>query len=152
MENWGALTFREKSLLFDEDESSLFNKQEIAKMITHEIAHLWFGNLVTCEWWSSTWLNEGFANYFESFGTNLVEKDWDLPWQFVVDQLQPVLETDSLENTHPLTNPDVYTPTQASVMFGSVSYKKGASIIRMIEHHMGTENFKKALQSYLKLK
>lgn len=152
MENWGAMTYRETNLLWDEKESSEINKQRIAAVLTHEMAHLWFGDLVTCDWWSTTWLNEGFARYFQYFGTHLVEKEWDLPGQFVVEQLQGVLPMDSLPGTHPMTNPEVYTPGQSSAMFSSISYNKGASIIRMIEHHMKTANFKKALQSYLKLK
>lgn len=152
MENWGAITFREYSLLVDDDESSELNKQGVAQMMAHEIAHYWFGNLVTCDWWSEAWLNEGFANYFQSFATDLVINEWDLSLQFVVDQVQTSLEMDSLPDAHPLTNPDVYTPTQVSTMMGSLSYKKGASILRFIEHHLGTDNFKKALQTYLKSK
>lgn len=99
--------------------------------------------------WSETWLNEGFARYFQYFGTHLVETKWELPMQFVVEQLQGVFQIDSTDKTYPMTNPEVYTPSQASAMFGSISYNKAASIIRMMEHHIGTANFKSALQKYI---
>uniref|UniRef100_A0A336KRZ8 Aminopeptidase N n=2 Tax=Culicoides sonorensis TaxID=179676 RepID=A0A336KRZ8_CULSO len=149
MENWGAMTYRETNLLWDEQDSSAINKQRIAAVLTHEIAHLWFGDLVTCEWWSETWLNEGFARYFQYHGTHLVENKWNLPWQFVVEQVQSVFQMDSLPGTWPMTNPEVYTPGQSSAMFGSISYNKGASIIRMMEHHMGSDKFQLAIQKYI---
>ncbi|XP_063707019.1 membrane alanyl aminopeptidase-like [Culicoides brevitarsis] len=151
MENWGAMTYREANLLWDEKESSVRNKQSIGAVLTHEIAHLWFGDLVTCDWWGVTWLNEGFARYFQTFGTHLVEKDWNLPEQFVVDQLHGALSSDSVTSTHPLTNPNVFTPNQCAAMFsGGITYSKGASVIRMMEHHMKTATFKSALRKYIK--
>ena len=72
MENWGLLTYRERNLLFEEDSTTLSAQQAIAAVIAHEQAHMWFGDLVTCDWWSYTWLNEGFARFFQYFGTNWV--------------------------------------------------------------------------------
>lgn len=112
---------------------------------------MWFGDLVTCDWWEYTWLNEGFARYWQYFGTALVETTWDLPLQFVVEQLQTVFYTDSLDTTRPMTHP-VNSPDEISSVFDGISYSKGASVIRMIEHAMGSENFKNASKEYLRTK
>lgn len=149
MENWGLLTYRERSLLVDETATTLASRQSIAAVVAHEQAHMWFGDLVTCKWWSYTWLNEGFARYFQYFGTAMVEKEWELGAQFVIDQVQSVMGMDSTEATNPMTDENTYTPADLSRMFNSISYNKGASFIRMIEHTMGTENFQKSLREYL---
>lgn len=149
MENWGLLTYRESNILYRSDDSTALQQQRIAAVITHEIAHMWFGDLVTCEWWDVTWLNEGFARYFQFFGTALVETDWDLHYQFVVEQLQGVMQMDSLESTHPMTY-DVYTPSQVSGIFDNISYNKGAVVLRMVEHFISTEKFQNALREYIK--
>ncbi|XP_034488262.1 membrane alanyl aminopeptidase-like [Drosophila innubila] len=149
MENWGLLTYRERSLLVDESATTLSSRQSIAALVAHEQAHMWFGDLVTCQWWSYTWLNEGFAQYFQYFGTAFVEAEWELEKQFVVLQVQSVMAMDSTNATNPLTDLNTYTPAHLSRMFNSISYSKGASFIRMIEHTMGTENFQKSLQEYL---
>ncbi|KAM8705010.1 hypothetical protein ACLKA7_009465 [Drosophila subpalustris] len=149
MENWGLLTFRERSLLVDESATTLSSRQSIASLVSHEQAHMYFGDLVTCKWWSYTWLNEGFARFFTYFGTALVETEWELEKQFVVDQIQSVMAMDSTNATNPLSDENTYTPAHLSRMFNSISYNKGATFIRMIEHTMGTENFQKSLQEYL---
>ncbi|XP_030370710.1 membrane alanyl aminopeptidase [Scaptodrosophila lebanonensis] len=149
MENWGLLTYRERSLLVDESATTLASRQSIAAVVAHEQAHMWFGDLVTCQWWSYTWLNEGFARYFQYFGTAFVETEWDLDKQFVVDQIQSVMSMDSTNATNPLSDEDTNTPADLSRMFNSISYNKGASFIRMIEHTMGSDNFQKSLQKYL---
>ncbi|XP_037728262.1 membrane alanyl aminopeptidase-like [Drosophila subpulchrella] len=150
MENWGLLTYRERSLLVDESATTLASRQAIAAVVAHEQAHMWFGDLVTCQWWSYTWLNEGFARYFQYFGTAMVENEWELEKQFVVDQVQSVMAMDSTNATNPLSDENTYTPAHLSRMFNSISYNKGASFIRMIKHTMGEEQFKLALQAYLK--
>ncbi|XP_043068005.1 membrane alanyl aminopeptidase-like [Drosophila bipectinata] len=149
MENWGLLTYRERSLLVDESATTLASRQAIAAVVAHEQAHMWFGDLVTCEWWSYTWLNEGFARYFQYFGTAMAEDKWDLENQFVVDQIQSVMAMDSTNATNPLTDPNTYTPAHLSRMFNSISYNKGATFIRMIKHTMGETEFRLALQNYL---
>ncbi|EDW23766.1 GL23790 [Drosophila persimilis] len=150
MENWGLLTYRERSLLVDESATTLASRQSIAAVVAHEQAHMWFGDLVTCQWWSYTWLNEGFARYFQYFGTAFVEDEWELEKQFVVDQIQSVMSMDSTNATNPLSDENTYTPSDLSRMFNSISYNKGATFIRMIEHLMGPEDFRKSLQEYLK--
>lgn len=149
MENWGLLTYRESNILYRSDDSTSMQQQRIAAVIAHEIAHQWYGDLVTCQWWDVTWLNEGFARYFQYFGTAMVEKNWDLEHQFVVEQLQGVMQMDSLESTHPMTH-NVYTPSQVSGIFDSISYNKGAVTLRMVEHILTTEKFIYANQQYIK--
>lgn len=150
MENWGLLTYRERALLYDNGSTTLSAKQSIAGVISHEQAHMWFGDLVTCEWWSYTWLNEGFARYFQYFMTAEVHPELDMDKQFVVDQIQTVFSMDSTNNTNPMTDPTAASPDDLSRMFNSISYNKGGSVIRMIRHAIGEEAFQKSLQSYLK--
>ncbi|RZB40073.1 Peptidase M1 and/or CopC domain containing protein, partial [Asbolus verrucosus] len=149
MENWGLATYRETALLWDEQKSSNRYKQRIATVITHELAHMWFGDLVTTHWWDDTFLNEGWATYLEYFITAKVLNDWQLEKQFVLDELQPMLQIDSLQSSRPLSF-KASTPAEVSSRFTSVSYNKGGSILRMVENFMGTENFKKGITKYLK--
>lgn len=151
MENWGLLTYRETNMLYDADYTTAMQQQRIAAVLAHEQAHMWFGDLITCDWWGYTWLNEGFARYFQYFGTAMVEPDWDLHAQFVVEQVQGALAYDSTTSTHPL-NHEVNTPGEVSAMFSTVSYNKGASLLRMVEHMMTHENFTNAIREYIKTK
>lgn len=110
---------------------------------------MWFGDLVTCKWWSETWLNEGFARYFQYFATGMLREDWEMEEQFVVENLQQSMQLDSTDNTHPMTDLTVNTQAQASAMFDNISYNKGASVIRMLSHFIGMEAFKATLNHYL---
>lgn len=150
MENWGLLTYRETALLYKQDKTTAMTQQKISAVIAHEMAHMWFGDLVTCDWWGYTWLNEGFARYFQYFIPHEVNPEWELDKQFVVEQIQGVFNMDSLENTHPMSDETIKSPADIAIMFDSISYNKGASIIRMIKHAMGEQKFKTALQKYLK--
>ena len=110
MENWGAITFREAILLYDPKTSSTRTKQYIAEVISHEIAHQWFGNLVTMKWWNDLWLNESFATFM---ATKIVDKfypEWDLWDQFLDDAMLQAMSLDALKNSHPI-NVDVKTPS-----------------------------------------
>lgn len=147
----GLLTFRETTLLYDSSASTALAQQRVATVVAHEQAHMWFGDLVTCDWWEFTWLNEGFARYYQYFGTAMVESTWDLPLQFVVEQLHVALSADSLETTEAMTHA-VNTPEEIKSIFNSISYNKGASVLRMIEHVVGSENFKSAIKEYLRIK
>ncbi|XP_055908825.1 membrane alanyl aminopeptidase-like [Eupeodes corollae] len=149
MENWGLLTYRERALLYEEGSTTLSAKQSIAGVIAHEQAHMWFGDLVTCDWWSHTWLNEGFARYFQYFMTAEVDPTFEMDKQFVVDQIHVVFRMDSTNNTNPMSDETAASPEDLSRMFNSISYNKGGSVIRMIRHAIGEESFKKSLQSYL---
>ncbi|OGI60173.1 hypothetical protein A2641_03790 [Candidatus Nomurabacteria bacterium RIFCSPHIGHO2_01_FULL_37_25] len=149
MENWGAITYRESALLVDEDHSSLSNKQWVALVIAHEIAHQWFGNLVTMQWWTHLWLNEGFASYIEYLAVDKLFPKWDIWTQFSTNELGAALRLDALLNTHPIEI-EVYHPDEIGEIFDEVSYAKGASIIRMLADYLGEKDFRDGLRYYLK--
>uniref|UniRef100_A0A1A9W2N5 Aminopeptidase n=1 Tax=Glossina brevipalpis TaxID=37001 RepID=A0A1A9W2N5_9MUSC len=150
MENWGLLTYRERLLLYTEEATTLHVKQQIAAVVAHEQAHQWFGNLVTCSWWSYAWLNEGFARYFQYFATDKVEEEFELDKQFVTEQIQTVMVKDSMNDTNPMSDENTNTPSDLNRMFNSISYNKGAAFIRSVKHIMGEKKFQKSLQDYLK--
>ncbi|XP_050691073.1 glutamyl aminopeptidase-like [Eriocheir sinensis] len=147
-EHWGIITFRETAIYYNANESSAANKQRVASVISHEMAHQWFGNLVTLKWWDDLWLNEGFASYVETKGVAYVEPDWDMGSQFCTSTLLPVLGIDSLLSSHPIIQA-VETPDQINAIFDSISYNKGASILRMLENFMG-ESFQTGINNFLK--
>ncbi len=149
MENWGAITYRETALLVDEENSSITNKQWVALVIAHEIAHQWFGNLVTMRWWTDLWLNEGFASYIEYLAVDKIYPNWNIWTQFANHDLGVALKLDSLHNTHPIEI-KVHHPSEISEIFDEISYSKGASVIRMLAEYLGEENFKNGLRYYLK--
>nr|AAT99437.1 aminopeptidase N [Spodoptera exigua] len=149
MENWGLLTYREAYLLSDPTHTSSHFKQIIAYILSHEIAHMWYGNLVTNDWWDVLWLNEGFARYYQYFSTYEVE-DLGFNIRFVPEQVHTALLSDSSNNPHPLTNPGVGSPRSVSAMFSTISYNKGAAIIRMTEHLLGKNVHDIGLRKYLK--
>ena len=103
MENWGLITYRETSLLYSEEETSVESKQWIGVVVAHELAHQWFGNLVTMSWWNDLWLNEGFASFMEYRGVDYIQPDWKMKDQFLVDVVVPALELDSLTTSHPVS-------------------------------------------------
>lgn len=149
MENWGLVTFRETALLFKRNESSAGNKERVAMVVSHELAHQWFGNLVTMKWWDDLWLNEGFATYVEYLGVDFVHKDWEMAKQFIAEELQPVMELDALKSSHPVSVP-VYNPDEIIENFDKISYGKGASIIRMMNYFLTEPIFRKGVSNYLK--
>jgi len=105
MENWGLITYRESALLYQPGKSSLSDKEYVAIVVAHELAHQWFGDLVTMEWWTDLWLNEGFASYTEYIGTNFVSPETFILDRFILNSLQPALGYDSLESSHPISIP-----------------------------------------------
>ncbi|XP_058986694.1 aminopeptidase A [Musca domestica] len=148
MENWGLVTYREAALLYDRDMSSTWNKQRVAAVIAHELAHMWFGNLVTMNWWNDLWLNEGFARFMEYKAINSINPDWGLPDQFLLHALHSVMKFDSTPSSHAIVQP-VETPDQINENFDTISYEKGASVIRMLEDTVGVEKFEEAVTNYL---
>lgn len=151
MENWGLITYRETAMLYDPMVSSAYNKQRIAIVVAHELAHQWFGNLVTPEWWTDLWLNEGFASFMEYVGAAHAEPDWQMMEQFIVIDLHKVFKLDCLESSHPISIP-VGHPDEINEIFDSISYSKGASIIRMMQHFLTEATFRKGLTNYLNTK
>lgn len=148
MENWGAITFRETILLYDPKTSSTRTKQYIAEVISHEIAHMWFGNLVTMKWWNDLWLNESFATFMATKFVDKFYPEWDLWNQFVEDAMNIAMGLDSLKNTHPI-DVKVNSTSEIREIFDAISYDKGGCVLRMLEHYVGESNFQKGLKQYL---
>ncbi|KAM7413857.1 hypothetical protein PAMA_018921 [Pampus argenteus] len=151
MENWGLITYRETALLYDAEYSSNSNKQRIATIIAHELAHMWFGNLVTLKWWNDLWLNEGFASYVEYLGADYAEPGWNLKDLMVLNDVHRVFAVDALASSHPLSSKeeDIQTPAQISELFDAISYSKGASVLRMLSNFLTEEIFTMGLRTYL---
>ncbi|XP_063952709.1 aminopeptidase N-like [Lytechinus pictus] len=148
MENWGLIIYRETAMLYNPEVNSAVNKQRVATVVSHELAHQWFGNLVTPKWWDDLWLNEGFASYVEYLGVDHTEPEWGMHEQFLVLDLQRVFKLDSLGTSHPV-RVDVGAPSEINEIFDSISYSKGASIIRMLNDILTEEVFKQGLTAYL---
>ncbi|OQV25529.1 Aminopeptidase N [Hypsibius exemplaris] len=148
MENWGAVIYREAMMLYDPDISPATSKQLIAIVVAHEVAHQWFGNLVTPKWWDTLWLNEGFASFLEYHGIDFAFPSWQLFQQFVVESVHDTFEPDALTTSHPIQLP-VYHPDEIGEIFDRISYGKGCSLIRMMRHFLGEETLRKGLKNYL---
>jgi aminopeptidase N/puromycin-sensitive aminopeptidase len=147
MENVGCITFREVILLIDEKQGSIDLKKTIASVTSHEIAHMWFGDLVTMKWWDDVWLNEGFATWMSS---KPLEK-WKPEWNFDLDDVSGTggtLNVDSLANTRPI-HQAAETPAQIQELFDGIAYGKAASVLRMLESYLGEETFRAGVNAYL---
>jgi len=149
MENWGAVTYRESDLLISEGSSAQSNRERVAMVVTHELAHQWFGNLVTMAWWTDLWLNEGFASWIQYLASDHLFPEWKFWEKFVADDYSGARELDSLANTHPI-EVEVRHPSEISEIFDAISYEKGASVIRMLHHYLGDQAFRGGLQAYLR--
>ncbi|XP_071327168.1 glutamyl aminopeptidase [Trachinotus anak] len=149
MENWGLITYRETNLLYDESQSSSYNKQRVASVIAHELVHQWFGNIVTMDWWDDLWLNEGFASFFEYVGVEKAEPTWGMRDIMIISDVLPVMVDDALLSSHPIIV-NVSTPAEITSVFDAISYSKGASVLRMLEDWMGKDMFRDGCRKYLK--
>ncbi|XP_030835801.1 glutamyl aminopeptidase isoform X1 [Strongylocentrotus purpuratus] len=149
MEHWGLITYREVNLLFDDAGSSESNKERVAAVVAHELAHMWFGNIVTCDWWDDLWLNEGFASYLEYLGVNSVEPDWKMLEVFVSSDLHYVMGLDQIVSSHPIIV-EVNHPDEINEIFDSIPYSKGASVIRMLDNFLGEDVFRAGVSEFLK--
>ncbi len=147
MENWGAILYFDQYLLVDEN-SSEAERQNVFGFVAHEIAHQWFGNLVTMMWWDDLWLNEGFASWMAAKATEAVHPDWQ-PW---LSQLsggtQAAMSLDAREGTHPVVQ-TVNTIDEANLAFDTITYEKGLAVIRMLEAYVGEEDFRQGVRDYL---
>ncbi|KAL4707753.1 hypothetical protein ACJJTC_014934 [Scirpophaga incertulas] len=148
MENWGLVTYRETCLLVDDEHTSAVRRQWIALVVGHELAHQWFGNLVTMEWWTHLWLNEGYASFVEFLCVNHLFPEYDIWTQFVTETYIRALELDCLKNSHPIEVP-VGHPSEIDEIFDDISYNKGASVIRMLHRYIGDDDFRKGMNIYL---
>ncbi|XP_034485827.1 aminopeptidase N [Drosophila innubila] len=149
MENWGLITFRETAMLYEKGVSTASNKQRVASVVGHELAHQWFGNLVTPSWWSDIWLNEGFASYMEYLTANAVAPEWKLLDEFVVNELQTVFQLDALTTSHKISQ-EVGNPQEIFELFDRISYAKGSTVIRMMSHFLTDIVFRGGLSNYLR--
>uniref|UniRef100_H0VNK8 Aminopeptidase n=2 Tax=Cavia porcellus TaxID=10141 RepID=H0VNK8_CAVPO len=147
MENWGLTTYRESSLLFDPKKSSASSKLGITMTVSHELAHQWFGNLVTMEWWNDLWLNEGFAKFMEFVSVSVTHPELKVE-DYFFGKCFNVMEVDALNSSHPVSTP-VENPAQIREMFDDVSYEKGACILNMLREYLSADAFKSGIVQYL---
>ncbi|KAI9372391.1 peptidase family M1-domain-containing protein [Aspergillus egyptiacus] len=149
MENWGLVTYRTTAVLFDEGKSDTRYKNRIAYVVAHELAHQWFGNLVTMDWWDELWLNEGFATWVGWLAVDHFYPEWNIWSQFVAEGVQQAFQLDSLRASHPIQVP-VRNALEVDQIFDHISYLKGSSVIRMLSTHLGRETFLRGVARYLK--
>ncbi|MEN8234675.1 MAG: M1 family metallopeptidase [Actinomycetota bacterium] len=148
MENLGAVTYRETALLVDVRKATQNEMMRVAEVIAHEIAHMWFGDLVTMKWWNGIWLNEAFATFASMKCIDAYRPDWKVWLTFGGDRVHS-METDALAATRSIEFP-VASPEEANAMFDSLTYEKGASILRMLEQYLGEQAFRLGVSNYLK--
>lgn len=149
MENWGLITYRTVDLLFDETTSGASTKQRVAEVVQHELAHQWFGNLVTMDFWDGLWLNEGFATWMSWYSCNVFYPEWRVWDGYVTDNLQRALGLDSLRSSHPVEMP-VKKASEINQIFDAISYSKGSCVLRMVSKWLGEDVFMKGIRQYLK--
>jgi aminopeptidase N len=157
MENWGGITYYESKLLFDPKSSSQETKQDIYEVLAHEMAHQWFGDLVTMAWWDNLWLNEGFASWMGSKCTAHFNPQWEV-WlrrEFPRDPSrrsgiakEAAMEGDARSTTHPIQQP-IATEAEANSAFDDITYKKGQSFLRMLESFLGADVFREGIRDYM---
>jgi len=147
MENLGAITFRDTALLTDDKTGSLFSREGITSIEAHEMAHQWFGDLVTMKWWDDLWLNEAFATWMASKAVDAIHPEWREMTQ-VVGSRNGALSTDALKSTRAI-HADVNNAAQAVEMFDGITYQKGAAVLRMLETYVGANTFQQGIHKYL---
>lgn len=148
MENWGLTTYKETSLLFDPLTSSVSDKLWVTMVIGHELAHQWFGNLVTMEWWNDIWLNEGFARYMEYISVEGTYPELKVE-EYLLHTCFAAVGHDSLNSSRPISSP-ADNPTQIKEMFDTMSYDKGACILHMLRHFLTDDVFQSGIVRYLR--
>src|SRR5919198_2396793 len=147
MENLGAITFRETALLVDENTAARSELERVADVVSHENAHMWFGDLVTMRWWNGLWLNEAFATFMSMLCVDAFRPDWEV-WNQFARARSIALEVDALETTRPIEYP-VHSPDDANGMFDTLTYLKGGAILRMLEQYLGPDRFRDGIRRYL---
>jgi puromycin-sensitive aminopeptidase len=148
MENLGLITFRETYVLIDPERSTQAECEAVAAVIAHELSHMWFGDLVTMRWWNGLWLNEAFATFMENLAVEAFRPDWDM-WSSFRRTCSVAFDVDALESTRPIEYP-VRSPDDAHGMFDTLTYTKGAAVLRMIEQYLGPERFRDSIRRYLR--
>jgi len=147
MENTAAIFYRETLLLADPKTASTDVRKEIAGVLAHEMAHQWFGDLVTMKWWDDIWLNEGFATWMETKPVKAWKPEWDVELDEVQSN-QKAMTVDSLKTTRPI-RAEAWTPSEIGELFDAIAYEKGAAVLRMVEHWLGEEPFRAGVNAYL---
>jgi puromycin-sensitive aminopeptidase len=148
MENLGCITFRESMLLLDPATSTKREQQVVADVVAHELAHMWFGDLVTMRWWNGIWLNEAFATFMEVAACDAYRPDWER-WTAFGTERSLAFETDSLVTTRPVEY-EVRSPDDCEGMFDVLTYQKGGSLLRMLEQYLGPDRFQSGVSRYLR--
>jgi puromycin-sensitive aminopeptidase len=148
MENLGAVTFRETALLVDKKRATQSELERVSDVIAHELAHMWFGDLVTMKWWNGIWLNEAFATFMEMKCVDSYRPDWNRWLDFATFRSQS-MDVDGLTATRPVEFP-VASPEDANAMFDTLTYGKGSAVLRMLEQYLGEETFRNGIRRYLK--
>ena len=149
MENWGAITFRETAILYYPKTSSISKKNYIAEVVAHELAHQWFGNLVTMKWWNDLWLNESFATFMAYKAMDNFWLEWDVWTQYLKNTVFEGMKLDSMRSSHPI-NVTVNSADEIDELFDEIAYSKGGSLLRMLEAYLGDEIFRQGLRKYIK--
>ncbi|KAI2631762.1 peptidase family M1 [Xylaria nigripes] len=149
MENWGLVTYRTTAVLYDEKTSDARYKNRVAYVVAHELAHQWFGNLVTMDWWDELWLNESFATWAGWYAVNEFHPDWQVWAQFVNEGMEMAFKLDSIRASHPVHVP-VRDALDVNQIFDHISYLKGCSTLRMLVNHLGEKTFLKGVGTYLR--
>ena len=147
MENWGGITFFESRLLFDPTTSASDARRGIFSIIAHEIAHQWFGDLVTMAWWDNIWLNEGFASWMQAKAAEALHPDWQT-WLSGSGFKQAAMSEDARRTTHAIQQP-IANESEAMAAFDSITYAKGQAIIRMVESYLGDDTFRAGIRAYM---
>ena len=148
MENWGAITYREVALLVDPENSSAGTRQIVASIISHEMAHMWFGDLVTMKWWNDLWLNESFASWMGDKAVDAIHPEWEMWTQFLTADTASAFNLDGLSNSHPIEQ-EVNNPAEIGQLFDAISYSKGGSVLRMLENYLGEKDFQSGIRHYM---
>ncbi|HSE87117.1 MAG TPA: M1 family aminopeptidase, partial [Candidatus Binatia bacterium] len=148
MENLGAITFRETALLVDAGKATRPELERVADVVSHENAHMWFGDLVTMKWWNGLWLNEAFATFMEMLAVDAWKPEWRRWDSFTVSRAA-AMQVDGLKSTRPIEFP-VERPEEAAGMFDVLTYEKGASVLRMLEQYLGADRFRDGIRLYLR--
>src|SRR6202034_1510875 len=148
MENFGAITYREVALLLDEKTASVDAKKVVAVDVAHEMAHQWFGDMVTMEWWNNVWLNEGFATWMSNKPLAVWKPEWEIP-QSEASELNQPLDLDAARATRAI-RARADTPGEINEMFDGISYGKAAAVLLMTEHYLGEDTFRDGVRRYLR--
>lgn len=148
MENWGLVTYREAYLLLDPDNTTLDNKELVATVITHELAHQWFGDLVTMNWWDDLWLNESFANMMEYLSVDAIHPEWKIWEMFQTSEVPMALQRDATDGVQSV-HVDVESPAEIDSIFdGAIVYAKGSRMLVMVRSLLGDDALRKGLKQY----